>query len=115
MRRRLKLAACMVVGVSIAMAGPALAKGKPGGGGGGGGTGTTFKPGVQLLTSGGIYGITQGEPSLRVGADGQMYVAAPAANVIGCEFWRVSSTNLNDQTFTPSPDLGIGGGDCDLS
>jgi hypothetical protein len=98
------------------MAGPALAKGKPPGGGGGGGSTTAFKPGVQLLTPPNtIYGITQAEPSLRAGADGQLYVAAPAANVIGCEFWRVSATDLTDQTFTPSPDLGVGGGDCDLA
>lgn len=82
--------------------------------------GTAFKPGVQLTVplidpSYAIYGITQAEPSIRVDSTGRMYVAAPAAQGIGCEMWRVSSTNLADQTFIKPPDLGLGGGDCDLA
>jgi hypothetical protein len=82
--------------------------------------GTSFKPGVQLTIPTGdpsyaIYGITQAEPSIKVDASGRMYVAAPAANLIGCEMWRVSSTNLADQTFIKPPDKGLGGGDCDLA
>ena len=79
-------------------------------------SGPAFKVGVQLLTpTNTIYGLVQAEPSIRVDGTGRMYVAAPAANVIGCEMWQVSSTNLADQTFIVPPDLGIGGGDCDLA
>jgi hypothetical protein len=79
-------------------------------------TGTAFKPGVHLDTpAASIYGITQAEPSIRVDGTGRMYVAAPAANGIGCELWRVSSTNLADQAFVVPPDKGLGGGDCDLA
>lgn len=75
-----------------------------------------FKPGVRLLTSGLPYGLVQGEPSIRVDAAGRMYVAAPASNVIGCEFWTLPDyRDLSQQRFTPSPDQGIGGGDCDLA
>src|SRR4051812_2707917 len=75
-----------------------------------------FKVGVQLATpANSIYGITQAEPSIRVDGAGRMYVAAPAANAIGCEMWRVSSTNLADQSFIVPPDKGLGGGDCDLA
>lgn len=78
--------------------------------------GTAFKVGVQLATpAGSIYGLTQAEPSIKVDGTGRMYVAAPAANVIGCEMWRVSSTDLADQSFIVPPDDGIGGGDCDLA
>jgi hypothetical protein len=78
--------------------------------------GPGFRTGVQLTTPAGtIYGITQAEPSIRVDGTGRVYVAAPAANVIGCEMWRVSSTNLTDQTFITPPDKGLGGGDCDLA
>jgi len=79
-------------------------------------TGPAFKVGVQLATpAGSIYGITQAEPSIRADNSGRMYVAAPAANVIGCEMWRVSSTNLADQSFITPPDHGLGGGDCDVA
>jgi hypothetical protein len=75
-----------------------------------------FKPGVRLLTSGLPYGLVQAEPSVRVDPSGRIYVAAPAANVIGCEFWTLPDyRDLSQQRFTPSPDSGIGGGDCDLA
>jgi hypothetical protein len=78
--------------------------------------GLAFKPGVRLLTSGVPYGLVQGEPSIRVDAAGRMYVAAPAANGIGCEFWTLPDyRDLTQQRFTPSPDSGVGGGDCDLA
>jgi hypothetical protein len=93
---------------------PALAA-KPGSGGGSTG-GLAFKPGVRLLASGGLYGLVQGEPSIRVDGGGRIYVAAPASNVIGCEFWTLPDyRDLSQQRFTPSPDGGIGGGDCDLA
>jgi hypothetical protein len=83
-------------------------------------SGTAFKTGVQLTVplidpSYAIYGITQAEPSIRVDGTGRMYVAAPAAQSIGCEMWRVDSANLADQTFIKPPDLGLGGGDCDVA
>ena len=75
-----------------------------------------FKPGVRLLTSGLPYGLLQAEPSVRVDPNGRIYVAAPASNTIGCEFWTLPDyRDLSQQRFTPSPDLGLGGGDCDLA
>src|SRR4051812_16186742 len=111
MRRRTRLTLLAGLGLALAATAPAVAKGKPGGGGGGS---TAFRPGVLLQTSGLPYGLTQAEPSIRVDSLGRMYVAAPAANGVGCELWTVS-TDLTSQRFTPSPDLGIGGGDCDLA
>lgn len=109
--RRHALPAAFAVLVAVAF--PAAAA-KPGGGGGG--STLAFKPGVRLLTSGVQYGLVQAEPSVRVDATGRIYVAAPAANVIGCEFWTLPDyRDLSQQRFTPSPDGGIGGGDCDLA
>jgi hypothetical protein len=109
MRRHALPAAFAVV---IAVAIPAAAA-KPGGGGQ---AALAFKPGVRLLTSGLPYGLVQAEPSVRVDTGGRIYVAAPASNSIGCEFWTLPDyRNLSQQRFTPSPDQGIGGGDCDLA
>ncbi|MDQ1687207.1 MAG: hypothetical protein QOK42_182 [Frankiaceae bacterium] len=76
--------------------------------------GLAFRPGVLLTTSGLPYGITQGEPSIKVDSAGRIYVSAPAANGIGCELWRLNST-LTQQTFIRPPDNGVGGGDCDIA
>jgi hypothetical protein len=108
--RRTRRAVVVITGLALAAAGTAWA-GKPPPPPPAG----PFKTGVLLTTSGLPYGITQGEPSLEVDSAGRMYVAAPAAQGIGCEFWRVSSTNLASQHFTPPPDLGVGGGDCELA
>src|SRR5437868_4630090 len=108
MRMSVRWMAVGAVAIGIAFAGPASA-GKPAGGGGGGSTGPVFKVGVQLTTPAADpqYGITQGEPSLKIDGAGHMYVAAPASNPIGCETWEVSSTNLSSQSFNvPPPDLG---------
>jgi hypothetical protein len=103
MRPRYLLAALLVLPTI-----PAYAKTAP--------AGLAFKPGVRLLTSGVPYGLVQGEPSIRVDAAGRIYVAAPAANGIGCEFWTLPDyRDLSQQRFTPSPDSGVGGGDCDLA
>jgi hypothetical protein len=112
MRRRYVLVAALAGCTLLAV--PANAA-KPSSGGGGSST-LAFKPGVRLLTSGLPYGLVQGEPSIRVDTAGRMYVAAPASNVIGCEFWTLPDyRDLSRQRFTPSPDQGVGGGDCDLA
>lgn len=106
-RKAIPAAFALLVAVAI----PAAA-GKPGGGT----AALAFKPGVRLLTSGLPYGVLQAEPSVRVDATGRIFVAAPASNPIGCEFWTLPDyRDLSRQSFTAPPDQGIGGGDCDLA
>ncbi len=109
--RRHALPAAFVAVLVVAL--PAAAA-KPGGGGP---APLAFKPGVRLLTSGSpLYGILQAEPSVRVDPNGRIYVAAPASNTIGCEFWTLPDyRDLSQQRFTAPPDQGVGGGDCDLA
>jgi hypothetical protein len=72
-----------------------------------------FPPGTHL-TADFPYGLTQAEPSIRVDDNGQLYVMAPGSTPIGCELWTLPPGGRTF-TFHNPPDLGIGGGDCDLA
>ncbi|MCU1462560.1 MAG: hypothetical protein JWO37_2635 [Acidimicrobiales bacterium] len=72
-----------------------------------------FKPGLHL-TATFPYGLVQAEPSVRVDKDGRIYVAAPGSTPIGCELWTLPP-DAGSFTFHTPPDLGVGGGDCDLA
>lgn len=60
------------------------------------------------------YGLTQAEPSIRTDAAGRLYVMAPGSTPIGCELWTLPAGGRSATFHTP-PDLGVGGGDCDLA
>jgi len=60
------------------------------------------------------YGLTQAEPSIQVDGAGRLYVMAPGATPIGCELWTLPPGGRTF-TFHNPPDLGLGGGDCDLA
>src|SRR3954468_9823109 len=66
------------------------------------------------LTADFPYGLTQAEPSIRVDSNGQLYVIAPGSTPIGCELWTLPPGGRTFTFHTP-PDLGVGGGDCDLA
>jgi hypothetical protein len=66
------------------------------------------------LTADFPYGLTQAEPSIRVDNAGKLYVIAPGATPIGCELWTLPPGGRSFTFHTP-PDLGLGGGDCDLA
>jgi hypothetical protein len=72
-----------------------------------------FPVGTQL-TAAFPYGLTQAEPSIKVDAAGRLYVIAPGSTPIGCELWTLPPGGRT-ATFHNPPDLGIGGGDCDLA
>ncbi|MGZ4209831.1 MAG: hypothetical protein ACXVQX_04485 [Actinomycetota bacterium] len=72
-----------------------------------------FPPGQHLVASF-PYGLVQAEPSIRVDSGGRIYVIAPGSTPIGCEVWIVSADGRSSTFHTP-PDLGVGGGDCDLA
>jgi hypothetical protein len=77
------------------------------------GTMPVFPPGTHL-TADFPYGLTQAEPSIRVDDNGRLYVIAPGSTPIGCELWTLPPGGRTFTFHTP-PDLGVGGGDCDLA
>jgi hypothetical protein len=106
-RRALLVAAVLVAGAAqlgLAQLSPAQATavGAP-----------VFPPGTHL-TADFPYGLTQAEPSIRVDDAGRLYVIAPGSTPIGCELWTLPPGGRTFTFHTP-PDLGIGGGDCDLA
>ena len=72
-----------------------------------------FPVGTQL-TAAFPYGLTQAEPSIKVDSAGKLYVMAPGATPIGCELWTLPAGGRT-ATFHNPPDLGLGGGDCDVA
>lgn len=72
-----------------------------------------FPPPTQL-TAEFPYGLVQAEPSIQVDGTGRIYVMAPGSTPIGCELWTLPAGGRSATFHTP-PDLGIGGGDCDLA
>lgn len=74
---------------------------------------TEFTTGMHLTASF-PYGLVQGEPTIRSDSAGQLYVMAPGTTPIGCELWVLPPGGRSFQFHTP-PDLGVGGGDCDLA
>ena len=72
-----------------------------------------FPVGTQL-TAAFPYGLTQAEPSIKVDKAGRLYVMAPGSTPIGCELWTLPAGGRTATFHTP-PDLGVGGGDCDLA
>ncbi|MDX6215872.1 MAG: hypothetical protein QOG99_1456 [Frankiales bacterium] len=72
-----------------------------------------FPVGTQL-TAAFPYGLTQAEPSIKVDDTGKLYVMAPGSTPIGCELWTLPAGGRSATFHTP-PDLGVGGGDCDLA
>ena len=72
-----------------------------------------FRPGLHL-TAEFPYGLVQAEPSVRVDKDGRIYVAAPGSTPIGCELWTLPP-DAGSFIFHTPPDLGVGGGDCDIA
>lgn len=72
-----------------------------------------FPPGTHLTASF-PYGLTQAEPSIEVDSSGRLYVMAPGSTPIGCELWTLPPGGRTATFHTP-PDLGVGGGDCDLA
>jgi hypothetical protein len=79
----------------------------------GGSAGPVFPPGTHL-TAAFPYGLTQAEPSIKVDGSGRLYVMAPGSTPIGCELWTLPAGGRSFTFHTP-PDLGVGGGDCDLA
>ena len=106
----------LVVATAVLLAAGAqlgVAQLSPAAAGGATGTAPVFPPGIQL-TADFPYGLTQAEPSIRVDDNGQLYVIAPGSTPIGCELWTLPPGGRSFTFHTP-PDLGIGGGDCDLA
>ena len=71
-------------------------------------------PAATQLTAQFPYGLVQAEPSIKVDDAGRLYVVAPGSSPIGCELWTLPAGGRSATFHTP-PDLGLGGGDCDLA
>src|SRR3954469_814653 len=103
-RRRLVVGA-MALAAGAAAFVPALAAGS---------SDVPVFPAGTHLTADFPYGLTQAEPSVRVDENGALYVIAPGSTPIGCELWTLPPGGRTFTFHTP-PDLGVGGGDCDLA
>ena len=71
-------------------------------------------PAGTHLTAEFPYGLVQAEPSIQSDSNGRLYVMAPGSSPIGCEMWTLPPGGRTATFHTP-PDLGLGGGDCDLA
>jgi hypothetical protein len=105
MRRWVVLTASLVLAASAVQRAPASAAGSS--------AVPVFPPGTHL-TADFPYGLTQAEPSIKVDDTGKLYVMAPGSTPIGCELWTLPAGGRSFSFHTP-PDLGVGGGDCDLA
>ncbi|MGZ6826974.1 MAG: hypothetical protein ACXVGH_09285, partial [Mycobacteriales bacterium] len=102
MKRVPVLAAAACAAALVAPTGASASSGAP-----------VFPPGTHLTASF-PYGLTQAEPSIEVDGAGRLYVMAPGSTPIGCELWTLPPGGRTATFHTP-PDLGVGGGDCDLA
>lgn len=105
MRRRTLTGACALLvasGVGVVLA--PVAQSDPA---------VSFLPPMHL-TAAFPYGLVQAEPTIKIAPSGEMYVIAPGSTPIGCELWTVAPDGKSF-AFHDAPDLGLGGGDCDLA
>jgi len=104
-RTRVAMVAAAATLTTAALTSPAFGAGRV--------RGPAFTAPVQLTASF-PYGLTQGEPTIKSDAAGNLFVMAPGSTPIGCELWRLPP-GAATSTFLGAPDGGAGGGDCDIA